>query len=119
MTLYNEDDSLFTRTMQGSMKNIPYLRRHDRSKTWGGDGRKKVVVHTISDSRHEIKSRTLSVVATKSPYQEGIVTYVVDRKPVAAHIYEYTTQSTSHDAGFLSCLTAPVVSVTLSNKIKG
>jgi chitin synthase len=43
-------------------------------------------------------SRALSVVAARSAYQEGIVTNVVDGKPVAAHIYEYTTESTSHAA---------------------
>ena len=43
-------------------------------------------------------SRALSVVATRSAYQEGIVTNVVDGKPVVAHVCEYTTDSTSHDA---------------------
>ena len=43
-------------------------------------------------------SRALSVVAARSAYQESVVTNVVDGKPVAAHIYEYTTESTSHDA---------------------
>jgi hypothetical protein len=29
MTMYNKDDSLFTRTMHGVMKNIVYLCKHD------------------------------------------------------------------------------------------
>ena len=37
MTMYNEDDSLFTWTIQGVVKNTAYLCDHDRSKTWGKD----------------------------------------------------------------------------------
>jgi len=38
MAMYNEDDSLFTEAMQGVMKSIAHLCKHDRSKTWGKDG---------------------------------------------------------------------------------
>ncbi|KAI0250489.1 glycosyltransferase family 2 protein [Lactifluus subvellereus] len=103
MTMYNEDDTLFTRTMHGVMKNITYLCKRDRSKTWGKEGWKKVVVCIVSDGRQKINSRTLSVVAAMGAYQEGIATNVVNGKPVVAHIYEYTTQ----------------ISVTPSNKIEG
>ncbi|KAH9992907.1 glycosyltransferase family 2 protein [Russula vinacea] len=103
MTMYNEDDGLFTRTMHGVMKNIVYLCKRDRSKIWGKDGWKKVVVCIVSDGRQKINSRTLSVVAAIGAYQEGIATNVVNGKPVAAHIYEYTTQ----------------ISITPSNKIEG
>ncbi|KAH9964997.1 glycosyltransferase family 2 protein [Russula dissimulans] len=103
MTMYNEDDTLFTRTMHGVMKNIAYLCKRDRSKTWGKDGWKKVVVCIVSDGRQKVNARTLSVVAAIGAYQEGIATNVVNGKPVAAHIYEYTTQ----------------ISVTPSNKIEG
>ena len=57
-------------------------------------------------------SQALSVVAARSAYQKGVATNVVDGKPVAAHIYEYTTQSTSHDVWFLSFLTPSAISVT-------
>ena len=95
MTMYNEDDSLFTTTMHGVMKNIAYLCKRDRSKTWGKDGWKKVVVCIVSDGRQKINSRTLSVIAAIGAYQEGIARNVVNGKAVTAHIYEYTTQSTS------------------------
>lgn len=103
MTMYNEDDGLFTRTMHGVMKNIAHLCKRDRSKTWGKDGWKKVVVCIVSDGRQKVNSRTLSVVAAMGAYQEGIAKNIVNNKPVAAHIYEYTTQ----------------ISVTPSNKIEG
>ncbi|KAG9315524.1 glycosyltransferase family 2 protein [Chiua virens] len=92
MTMYNEEEELFCRTMHGVMKNIAHLCKRDRSKTWGKDGWKKVVVCIVSDGRRKINSRTLSVIATMGAYQEGIAKNVVNGKPVTAHIYEYTTQ---------------------------
>ena len=38
ITMYNEDDSLFTRTMHGVMENIAYLCKRDHCKTWDSDG---------------------------------------------------------------------------------
>jgi chitin synthase len=110
MTMYNEDEELFCRTMHGVIKNVAHLCKRDRSKTWGKDGWKKVVVCIVSDGRAKINSRTLSVVATMGAYQEGIAKVraaisvyiqclmqsgqnVVNGKQVTAHIYEYTTQS--------------------------
>jgi len=93
MTMYNEDDNLFTRTIHGVMKNIAHLCKCDRSKIWDKDGWKKVVACIISDGRQKINSRNLSVLTAIGAYQEGIATSVVNGKPVVAHIYEYTTQS--------------------------
>ncbi|KAF8585057.1 glycosyltransferase family 2 protein [Ramaria rubella] len=92
LTMYNEDEELFCRTMHGVMKNIAHLCTRDRSKTWGKEGWKKVVVCIVSDGRMKINSRTLSVIATMGAYQDGIAKNVVNGKPVAAHIYEYTSQ---------------------------
>ncbi|PLW18733.1 hypothetical protein PCANC_04781 [Puccinia coronata f. sp. avenae] len=92
MTMYNEDDQLFTRTMHGVMKNVQHLCSRGRSKTWGKDGWKKVVVCIVSDGRSKINSRTLSVLAAMGVYQDGVAKNVVNDKPVTAHIYEYTTQ---------------------------
>ncbi|KAI6101914.1 glycosyltransferase family 2 protein [Pisolithus sp. B1] len=92
VTMCNEDEELFCRSMHGVMTNIAHLCKRDRSKTWGKDGWKKVVVCIVSDGRHMINSRTLSVIATIGAYQDGIAKNVVNGKPVTAHIYEYTTQ---------------------------
>ncbi len=72
MTMYNEDEELFCQTMNGVMKNIAHLCSRTRSKTWGKDGWKKVVVCIVSDGRSKINSRTLSVIAAMGVYQEGI-----------------------------------------------
>ncbi|KAF9465779.1 glycosyltransferase family 2 protein [Collybia nuda] len=103
MTMYNEDEELFCRTMHGVIKNIAHLCKRDRSKTWGKDGWKKVVVCIVSDGRTKINSRTLSVIAAMGAYQEGIMKDHVNTVPVTAHIFEYTTQ----------------ISVTPSMKIEG
>ncbi|KAL5482358.1 CHS4_2 [Sanghuangporus weigelae] len=103
MTMYNEDDELFTRTMHGVMKNIAHLCTRNRSRTWGSDGWKKVVVCIVSDGRKKIHPRTLSAVAALGAYQDGVAKNVVNKKPVVAHIYEYTTQ----------------VSLTPSRKLEG
>ncbi|THH31616.1 hypothetical protein EUX98_g2593 [Antrodiella citrinella] len=92
MTMYNEDEELFCRTMHGVMKNIAHLCKRDRSKTWGKEGWKKVVVCIVSDGRSKINSRTLSVIATMGAYQDGVAKNIVNAKPVTAHIYEYTVQ---------------------------
>lgn len=72
MTMYNEEEDLFCRTMHGVIKNIAHLCKRDRSKTWGKEGWKKVVVCIVSDGRGKINSRTLSVIAAMGAYQEGI-----------------------------------------------
>jgi chitin synthase len=42
VTMYNEDDVLFSRTMKGVMQNIAHLCERNKSKTWGNEGWKKV-----------------------------------------------------------------------------
>ncbi|KAG0749821.1 hypothetical protein G6F57_002962 [Rhizopus arrhizus] len=92
LTMYNEDEVLFTRTMHGVMKNIAHLCTRDRSRTWGPNGWEKVVVCIVSDGRNKINQRTLSVLALLGVYQDGVAKNIVHGKPVTAHIYEYTTQ---------------------------
>ncbi|KLO11794.1 glycosyltransferase family 2 protein [Schizopora paradoxa] len=103
MTMYNEEDDLFCRTMHGVMKNIAHLCTRDRSRTWGQEGWKKVVVCIVSDGRMKINKRTLQVIAALGAYQDGVAKNIVNKKPVTAHIYEYTTQ----------------ISITPSKKIEG
>ncbi|CAO3670727.1 unnamed protein product [Rhizopus stolonifer] len=92
LTMYNEDEVLFTRTMHGVMKNIAHLCTRDRSRTWGPNGWEKVVVCIVSDGRNKINDRTLNVLSLLGVYQDGVAKNVVHGKPVSAHIYEYTTQ---------------------------
>ncbi|KAI9297160.1 glycosyltransferase family 2 protein [Neoconidiobolus thromboides FSU 785] len=92
LTMYNEDENLFTKTMTSVMKNIAHLCRRNRSRTWGDNGWQKVVVCVVSDGRTKINERVLTVLAAMGVYQDGIAQYSVNGKPTTAHIYEYTTQ---------------------------
>ncbi len=93
VTMYNEDDVLFARTMVGVFKNIEYMCNRPNSKTWGKDAWKKIVVCVVSDGRAKINERTKAVLSGLGVYQEGIAKQQVNSKDVTAHIYEYTTQT--------------------------
>lgn len=92
ITMYNEDDFLFARTLIGVFKNIEHMCSRTQSKTWGKDAWKKIVVCVISDGRAKINPRTRAVLAALGVYQDGIAKQQVNGKDVTAHIYEYTTQ---------------------------
>nr|AAF00101.1 chitin synthase 3 [Neurospora crassa] len=92
VTMYNEDEILFARTMIGVFKNIEYMCKRTESKTWGKDAWKKIVVCVVSDGRAKINPRTRALLAGMGVYQEGIAKQQVNGKDVTAHIYEYTTQ---------------------------
>lgn len=94
VTMYNEEDELFARTMMGVIKNIEYMNSRTNSKTWGKDAWKKIVVCVVSDGRAKINPRTRAVLAALGVYQDGIAKQQVNGKDVTAHIYEYTTQMT-------------------------
>jgi chitin synthase len=92
VTMYNEDDVLFARTMSGVFKNIEYMCSRKDSKTWGAEAWKKIVVCVVSDGRAKINPRTKAVLSGMGVYQDGIAKQKVNGKDVTAHIYEYTTQ---------------------------
>ena len=92
VTMYNEDDFLFARTMTGVFKNIEHMCSRPNSKTWGKEAWKKIVVCIVSDGRAKINPRTRAVLAGLGVYQDGIAKQQVSGKDVTAHIYEYTTQ---------------------------
>ncbi|KAK7746332.1 Chitin synthase, class 2 [Cytospora paraplurivora] len=92
VTMYNEDEVLFARTMIGVFKNIEFMCKRNESKTWGKDAWKKIVVCIVSDGRAKINPRTRALLAGMGVYQEGIAKQQVNHKDVTAHIYEYTTQ---------------------------
>lgn len=92
ITMYNEDEVLFCRTFHGVMKNIAHLCSRNKSRTWGKEGWKKVVVAIISDGRKKIHPRVLDCLAALGVYQDGVAKNMVDGKEVHAHLYEYTTQ---------------------------
>ncbi|KAK7926486.1 CHS2 [Apiospora marii] len=92
VTMYNEDEIGFTRTMHAVMKNISHFCGRNKSRTWGETGWQKIVVAIVSDGREKIHPRTLDALAAMGVYQHGIAKNYVNQKAVQAHVYEYTTQ---------------------------
>lgn len=92
VTMYNEGEIEFTRTMHGIMRNIAHFCSRTKSRTWGKDGWQKIVVCIIADGRQKVHPRTLNALAAMGVYQDGIAKNVVNQKEVTAHVYEYTTQ---------------------------
>ncbi|KAF2223973.1 chitin synthase-domain-containing protein [Elsinoe ampelina] len=92
VTMYNEEEELFARTMMGVIKNIEFMNSRTSSKTWGKEAWKKIVVCVVSDGRAKINPRTRAVLAAMGVYQDGIAKQQVNGRDVTAHIYEYTTQ---------------------------
>ena len=94
LTMYNEDEALFCRTYHSVMKNIAHLCSRNRSKIWGKDAWKRVVVCIVSDGRAKIHPRTLQVLGAIGAYQDGLPKNSVMGKEVKAHLFEFTTQVT-------------------------
>ncbi len=88
VTMYNEEEELFARTMMGVIKNIEFMNGRTSSKTWGKEAWKKIVVCIVSDGRAKINPRTRAVLAAMGVYQDGIAKQQVNGKDVTAHIYE-------------------------------
>lgn len=92
VTMYNENEFDFTRTMHAVMKNITHFCGRNKSRTWGEKGWQKIVVCIVADGRQKIHPRTLDALAAMGVYQHGIAKNYVNQKAVQAHVYEYTTQ---------------------------
>ncbi|CEP20886.1 CHS1 [Cyberlindnera jadinii] len=92
ITMYNESEVDFTRTMHAVMKNIAHLCERKKSRMWGPNGWKKVQVVIVSDGRGKINDNVLDVLGAMGVYQDGIAKSFVNKKEVKAHIFEYTAQ---------------------------
>lgn len=92
ITMYNENELDFTRTMHGVMRNVAHFCSRQKSRTWGKDGWKKIVICIIADGRKKVHPRTLDALAAMGVYQDGIAKNSVNQREVTGHVYEYTTQ---------------------------
>lgn len=108
MTMYNEDEILFCKTMNAVIKNVAHLCSRSRSKMWGPEGWKKVVVCVVSDGRSKVNKRTLQVLSLMGCYQEGVMKDEVGGKDVTAHIFEYTSNVIVTETGEVSHGSCPV-----------
>ncbi|KAG6902764.1 hypothetical protein C0995_011912 [Termitomyces sp. Mi166 len=83
ITMYNEDEILFCRTLYGVMRNIAHL---SVRYAW------EVVVCIVADGRKKVHPRVLDCLTLLGVYQPGDhMKNMVNNKEVTAHLFEYTT----------------------------
>ncbi|KAF9527275.1 glycosyltransferase family 2 protein [Crepidotus variabilis] len=91
ITMFNEDEILFCRTMYGVMRNISHLCTRKNSRTWGPNAWEKVVVCIVADGRKKIHPRVLDCLTLLGVYQPGDhMKRSINNKDVTAHLFEYT-----------------------------
>ena len=94
VTSYNEDKTLYARTLHGVMLNIRDICKTKQSKYWrrtaeeGNPGWQKITVALIVDGLEPMDKSVLDVLATVGVYQDGIMKKQVDGKDTVAHIFE-------------------------------
>lgn len=98
VTSYNEDKTLYARTLHGVMMNIRDISKTKQSTFWRKDAEvglpnwQKITVALVVDGLAEMDKSVLDILATIGVYQDGIMKKQVDGKDTVAHIFEYTTQ---------------------------
>lgn len=90
ITMYNEDEILLGRTLEGVFNNIRNLTNRTDS-TWGDGSWKKIVIVIVNDGRLQLHERTQKLLAALGVFQEGYAKSKVNEKNVKSHVYEYTT----------------------------
>jgi chitin synthase len=97
VTSYNEDKTLYARTLHGVMLNIRDICRTKQSKYWrqdaedGKPGWQKIAVALIVDGLEPMDKSVLDILATIGVYQDGIMKKQVDGKDTVAHIFEVSS----------------------------
>ncbi|TPX47919.1 chitin synthase [Synchytrium endobioticum] len=91
VTMYNEDEVLFAKTMTAIMKNIEYMCSDQCHRTWGPEGWRNAVVVIVADGRKKIHKRVLAMLGLMGLHQD-LCRSTVDGRPVTAHWFELTTQ---------------------------
>ncbi|KAH8593415.1 chitin synthase [Bisporella sp. PMI_857] len=94
ITYYNEDKSLFSRTLHNVMTNVRDIVNLKKTDFWniGGPAWQKIVVCVLMDGIDPCDKDVLDILATVGVYQDGVMKKDVDRKETKAHIFEFTTQ---------------------------
>ena len=93
ITMYNEDEILFARTMASVMKNISFLCSYYCPRSWGPNGWTNVVVCIVADGRAKIHNRVVAALSVMGVYPQGHNWPTsVNGNPVTAHLFEFTTQ---------------------------
>lgn len=94
VTSYNEDKTLYARTLHGVMLNIRDICKTKSSKYWrrsaeeGIPAWQKITVCLIVDGLEAMDKSVLDILATVGVYQDGVMKKQIDGKDTVAHIFE-------------------------------
>lgn len=94
VTSYNEDKTLYARTLHGVMLNIRDICKTKASKYWrrtaeeGVPGWQKICVALIVDGLDAMDKSVLDILATVGVYQDGVMKKQIDGKETVGHIFE-------------------------------
>ena len=94
VTSYNEDKTLYARTLHGVMLNIRDICKTKQSKYWrrtaeeGSPGWQRITVALIVDGLEAMDKTVLDLLSTVGVYQDGVMKKQVDGKDTVAHIFE-------------------------------
>lgn len=92
VTMYNEDEVAFTKTMFAIAKNIKYICKKNKY-IWDEDGWKYITVCVVSDGRKNCNKKVLMALELMGIYQTGLTQASINGQEVTSHIFEYTTQN--------------------------
>ncbi|KAJ3078463.1 Chitin synthase, class 2, partial [Quaeritorhiza haematococci] len=91
VTMYNEDEEAFNRTMFGIAQNLKTFCLKNKW-GWDADAWKKVAIVIVSDGRSKIHPNVLKVLEAMGVYQDGLAQAAVNEQETQAHIFEFTAQ---------------------------
>ena len=103
VTSYNEDKTLYARTLHGVMLNIRDICKTKASKYWrrtaeeGVPGWQKICVALIVDGLEPMDKSVLDILATVGVYQDGVMKKQIDGKDTVGHIFEVRQISSSRN----------------------
>ena len=111
VTSYNEDKTLYARTLHGLMLNIRDICKTKQSKYWrrsaeeGVPPWQRITVALIVDGLEPMDKSVLDILATVGVYQDGVMKKQVDGKDTTAHIFEVRTSLIDRSGPKLSTCT--------------
>lgn len=110
VTSYNEDKTLYARTLHGVMLNIRDICKTKQSKYWrrsaeeGVPGWQRITVALIVDGLEPMDKTVLDLLATVGVYQDGVMKKQVDDKDTVAHIFEVCPRLSVVSPGLMPAL---------------
>ena len=93
ITMYNEDEKLFLKSIAAVQRNIAFLCNTKKCKSsWGEMGWKNFLVVIVADGRKKVHPKVLDMLEILGVFVPKLARTTIDQRAVSAHIFEFTTQ---------------------------